>query len=207
MAGRVPVLSPVREFLRTEAGCGVLLLVATMAALAWANSPWADGYQDFWHTSLSVGPGSWAVREDLQHWVNDALMVVFFFLIGLEIKRELVVGELRDPKAASLPALAALGGMVVPAVLFLALAGGGEAGRGWAIPMATDIAFVGGQVAPMWSALSTPLVLILTLAIVGFVSRTAHRLQSSRQPDPHNQGRHDACNKLATGGVGQHPFG
>jgi Na+:H+ antiporter, NhaA family len=143
MAGRLPVLSPLRAFLRTEAGGGVLLLAATVAALAWANSPWADSYQDFWHTSLSIGPGSWAVREDLQHWVNDALMLVFFFLIGLEIKRELIVGELRDPKAASLPALAALGGMVVPAVLFLALAGGGEAGRDWAIPIATDIVFVG----------------------------------------------------------------
>lgn len=167
MAGRVPVLSPLREFLRTEAGGGVLLLAATVAALAWANSPWADSYQDFWHTSLSIGSGSWAVREDLQHWVNDALMVVFFFLIGLEIKRELIVGELRDPKAASLPALAALGGMVVPAVLFLAMAGGGEAGRGWAIPMATDIAFVVGILALLGRRVPARLkVFLLTLAIV-----------------------------------------
>ena len=167
MAGRVPVLSPLREFLRTEAGGGVLLLAATVAALAWANSPWADSYQELWHTSLSIGPGSWAVREDLQHWVNDALMVVFFFLIGLEIKRELVVGELRDPRAASLPALAAFGGMAVPAVLFLAVAGAGEAGRGWAIPMATDIAFVVGILALLGSRVPAGLkVFLLTVAIV-----------------------------------------
>ena len=167
MGGRVPVLSPLREFLRTEAGGGVLLLAATMTALAWANSSWADSYQDFWHTSLSIGSGSWAVQEDLQHWVNDALMVVFFFLIGLEIKRELVVGELRDPRAASLPALAALGGMAVPAMLFLTVAGGGEAGRGWAIPMATDIAFVVGILALLGSRVPAGLkVFLLTLAIV-----------------------------------------
>jgi Na+:H+ antiporter, NhaA family len=163
----VPLLSSLRQFLRTEAGGGVLLLTATVAALVWANSPWPDSYQDFWHTSLTIGSGSWAVREDLQHWVNDALMVVFFFLIGLEIKQELAVGELRDSKAAALPALAALGGMVVPAVLFLALAGGGEAGRGWAIPMATDIAFVVGILALFRSRVPARLkVFLLTLAIV-----------------------------------------
>lgn len=167
MAGRVPVLSPLREFLRSEAGGGVLLLAATITALVWANSPWAGSYQDFWHTNLSIGSGSWGIREDLQHWVNDALMVVFFFLIGLEIKRELVVGELHDPKAASLPALAALGGMAVPAMVFLAVAGGGDGSRGWAIPMATDIAFVVGILALLGSRVPAGLkVFLLTLAIV-----------------------------------------
>ena len=174
MSRRIPVISPLTEFLRTEAGGGVLLVAATVAALTWANSPWADGYHDFWHTGLSIGSGSWAVREDLQHWVNDALMVVFFFLIGLEIKRELVVGELKDPRAASLPVLAAVGGMVVPAVLFLVLADGGEAARGWAIPMATDIAFVVGILALLGRRAPSGLkIFLLTLAIVDDIGAIA----------------------------------
>ena len=174
MSRRARFLSPVAEFLRTEAGGGVLLLAATVAALVWANSPWADGYHDFWHTSLSIGPGTLAVREDLQHWVNDALMAVFFFLIGLEIKRELVVGELRDPRAASLPVLAAVGGMVFPAAVFLAVAGGGEAARGWAIPMATDIAFVVGVLALLGPRVPPGLkVFLLTLAIVDDIGAIA----------------------------------
>lgn len=168
------LLTPLREFLHTEAGGGVLLLTATIAALAWANSPWSASYGDFWHTNLQVGFGSWAISEDLQHWVNDGLMTVFFFLIGLEIKREAAVGELRDPRAATLPALAALGGMAVPAILYLALAGGGEASRGWGIPMATDIAFAVGVLALLGSRVPGRLKLfLLTLAIIDDIGAIA----------------------------------
>jgi NhaA family Na+:H+ antiporter len=158
---------PVAEFLRSEAAGGVLLVLATLVALLWANSPWDESYRDLWHHELSIGVGRFAISEDLGHWINDGLMAVFFFVVGLEIKRELVVGELSDPRAASLPVLAALGGMVVPAVLFIAIAGGGEAGRGWGIPMATDIAFVVGVLALLGSRVPTGLKLfLLTLAIV-----------------------------------------
>ena len=174
MSRRARVLSPLTEFLRSEAGGGVVLLAATLAALVWANSPWADTYDDLWHAELTIGSGSWAISEDLQHWVNDALMVVFFFMIGLEIKRELAVGELRDPRTASLPALAALGGMAVPAAIFLAVVGGGEATRGWAIPMATDIAFVVGALALLGPRVPAGLkVFVLTLAIVDDIGAIA----------------------------------
>ncbi len=174
MSRRARVLNPMTEFLRSEAGGGVVLLAATLAALVWANSPWADAYDDLWHAELTIGSGSWAISEDLRHWVNDALMVVFFFMIGLEIKRELAVGELRDPRAASLPALAALGGMAVPAAIFLAVVGAGEASRGWAIPMATDIAFVVGALTLLGPRVPAGLkVFVLTLAIVDDIGAIA----------------------------------
>jgi Na+:H+ antiporter, NhaA family len=155
------------EFLRTEAGGGVVLLVAALAAIGWANSPWHGAYHDLWHHELVVGAGSWAVRESLQHWVNDGLMAVFFFVVGLEIKRELVCGELNDPRRASLPAIAAVGGMVVPVLLFFAVVGSGEAARGWGIPMATDIAFAIGVLAVLGRRAPRGLrVFVLTLAIV-----------------------------------------
>jgi hypothetical protein len=125
----------------------VLLVLATLVALGWADSPWSQSYQDLWDHDLTVGFGRFSISEDVGHWVNDGLMAVFF-VVGLEIKRELVVGELRDPKAASLPVLAAVGGMIVPAVLFVAIAGDGETGLGWGISIATDIAFVVGVLAP-----------------------------------------------------------
>lgn len=160
-------LTPLVEFLHTEAGGGVLLLLATLVALGWANSPWADSYADLWHTHLQIGPDGWGLDLDLHHWVNDGLMAIFFFLIGLEIKRELVIGELRDPRAALLPAVAALGGMVVPATLFIVVSGGGEFSRGWGIPMATDIAFAVGVLALLGSRIPSGLKLfLLTLAIV-----------------------------------------
>jgi hypothetical protein len=135
------ILGPLREFLQAEASGGLVLLGATVVALVWANSPFADSYNDLWHTTLTIGAGGLQVSEDLQHWINDGLMAVFFFVVGLEIKRELVVGELRDPRRATLPAVAAIGGVVLPAVLFLALNHGGPGARGWGMPMATDIAF------------------------------------------------------------------
>jgi NhaA family Na+:H+ antiporter len=155
------------EFVRTEAGGGLVLLAATVAALVWANSPWSGSYDDFWHHEVTVGSGSWAIRESLGHWVNDALMAVFFFVVGLEIKRELVRGELQDRRAAALPAIAALGGMVVPAVLYAIVVGGGEGGSGWGIPMATDIAFAVGVLALLGDRVPRGIkVFVLTLAIV-----------------------------------------
>src|SRR6476620_4338420 len=114
------VLAPLRDFLRQEAASGVILVAVTVVALVWANT--SSSYQSFWHHELTIGLGSWSITEDLQHWVNDALMAVFFFVVGLEIKRELVTGELREPRAAALPALAAFGGVVVPALLYVAMA-------------------------------------------------------------------------------------
>ncbi len=138
---------PLARFLHIEAAGGILLAVATVVALVWANSPWQDSYESLWATRIRVEVGSYVFSEDLGHLVNDLLMALFFFVVGLEIKRELVVGELRDRRAVGLPAMAALGGMIVPAAIFLAFNAGGAGARGWDIPMATDIAFALGVVA------------------------------------------------------------
>ena len=160
--------SSLADFLHAESSGGVVLLVATVVALVLANSPLADAYDDFWHTDLRLGVGALSTTEDLRHWVNDGLMAVFFFVVGLEIKRELVVGELKDRKAAALPAIAALGGMVLPALVYTALnLGDGGQLRGWAIPMATDIAFCVGIMAALGDRVSSSLKLfLLTLAII-----------------------------------------
>ena len=157
----------VRRFLRTEAAGGTVLLVAAVAALVWANSPWQDSYATVWHTEFTVRVGRWSLSEDLGHWVNDALMALFFFVVALEIKRELVEGELRDPRAAALPAIAALGGMVVPALIYVSFNAGEPGSEGWGIPMATDIAFAVGVLALVGRRVATSLKLfLLTLAIV-----------------------------------------
>ena len=161
------VVDPLRRFVHDEAAGGVVLLVATVAALVWANSPAAAGYEALWHFRVTAGTGPAAVTEDLRHWVNDGLMVLFFFVVGLEIKRELAVGELRDRRAATLPALAALGGVVLPALLFLLLVGGGPEARGWGIPLATDIAFAVGVLALLGSRIPAGAKLfLLSVAIV-----------------------------------------
>lgn len=142
------------------------LMVAAVAALVWANG-WSDSYVSFWNRELTVGSGSLAIHEDLQHWVNDGLMALFFFVVGLEIKRELVTGELRDREAAALPVLAALGGAILPAAIFVALTAGGAGGEGWGIPMATDIAFAVGVLALLGDRVSSGVkLLVLTIAIV-----------------------------------------
>ena len=138
------VLRPLQEFLHTESAGGMLLLLAAVAALIWANSPWRESYEHWWHTKLAVGLGGRSIAQDLRHWVNDGLMALFFLVVGLEIKRELLTGELRDRRTAVLPAVAALGGMVVPALMYLVLNAGGSGSHGWGIPMATDIAFALG---------------------------------------------------------------
>ena len=159
---------PVREFLATEAAGGLLLIVATIVALVWVNSPWSESYHDFlaFHITIQFGDVL-TLDESVEHWVNDGLMVIFFFVVGLEIKRELVGGELRDPRAAALPAVAALGGMIVPALIYLAINGGGAGADGWGIPMATDIAFAIGVVSLLGNRVPSAMkVFLLTLAIV-----------------------------------------
>jgi NhaA family Na+:H+ antiporter len=157
---------PINRFLHIEAASGVVLLVAATIAFALANSPWSEGFLDFWETRLSLGIGDLSLDHSLKHWVSDGLMALFFFVVGLEVKREFVLGELRDARQAGLPIAAAIGGMVVPALFYLALAGDGPAARGWGIPMATDIAFVVGCMAVLGSRVPASLrVLLLTLAI------------------------------------------
>ena len=162
------VARPVLRFIDREVAGGVLLLLATTAALIWANSTWADGYNSFWHAEIELVVGPWHLPHlSVGHFVNDALMALFFFVVGLEIKRELVTGDLRSFRAAALPAIAALGGMVVPAALYFALNTAGEASRGWGITMATDIAFAVGIVALLGARVSPKIKLfLLTLAIV-----------------------------------------
>lgn len=129
------------RFLRTEAGGGMALLAGAFVALVWVNLIDAESYRSLWSTDLRIGIGGASITEDLEHWVNDGLMTLFFFMIALEIKRELVTGDLRDPKAAALPLLAAAGGVLVPIAIFLALTGSAVDSSGWGIPMATDAAF------------------------------------------------------------------
>ncbi|MBA3309052.1 MAG: Na+/H+ antiporter NhaA [Nocardioidaceae bacterium] len=158
---------PFARFLRIEAAGGILLVAATIAALVWANSPWQASYESFWSTNVQLEFGSYVFEEDLAHLVNDLLMALFFFVVGMEIKRELVVGELRDRRAVALPAMAALGGMIVPASIYLAINAGGDGADGWGIPMATDIAFALGVLALLGSRVPGSVkVLLLTLAIV-----------------------------------------
>ena len=153
------------EYLRDETTGGIALLVATVAALVWANV--GASYVSFWHTDLTLGLGSLSITEDLQHWVNDGLMALFFFVVALEVKREFVTGDLRDRKTATLPVLAAVGGAVLPAVIFALLTLGSEGARGWAIPTATDIAFAVGVLALLGDRIPSGVkLLLLTIAVV-----------------------------------------
>src|SRR5688572_20303063 len=115
------VLRPFREFAHLEAAGGLVLLAATAIALVWANSPWAGAYEALWHTPVTVGAGALVLSMDLHHWINDGLMALFFFVVGLEIKRELLVGELASARRAALPIAAAVGGMVLPAAVYSAV--------------------------------------------------------------------------------------
>jgi NhaA family Na+:H+ antiporter len=159
-------LEPLEEFLHVEAASGIVLLACTVIALAVANSSWGPQYLAFWKTKCTVGIGTFQMSYSLKHWIDDGLMAVFFFVVGLEVKREMAVGELRDIKRAALPIAAALGGMIVPAAIYFALQHGRPAERGWGIPMATDIAFVVGCMAVMSSRVPNSLrILLLSLAI------------------------------------------
>jgi NhaA family Na+:H+ antiporter len=159
-------IDPVTRFLHVQSTSGIVLLAATAAALVLANSPLAGPVFAFWKTPVGLTVGSFEFVHSLRHWINDGLMAIFFFVVGLEIKREIAVGELRELRLAALPIAAALGGMVVPAGIYLLLQGGGPAARGWGIPMATDIAFVVGCLALMGPRIPRGLrVLLLSLAI------------------------------------------
>ena len=162
---------PVRRFLHVEASGGIVLLLAAVAALIWANSPWSDSYYNFWHTDFALNIGSYQMGGESHHLtletlVNDALMAIFFFVVGLEIKRELVSGQLKDPKAAALPVIAAIGGMVFPALVYVVFNANSDASSGWGIPMATDIAFAVGVISLLGDKIGRPLkVFLLSLAI------------------------------------------
>jgi Na+:H+ antiporter, NhaA family len=161
------VARPFARFLAIEAAGGLVLLAATVVALVWANSPWRASYESFWHTDVVLTVGGHVYREDLRHWVNDGLMALFFFVVGLEIKQELVSGQLSSRRDAALPVVAALGGMVVPAAIYLLWNAGRVGADGWGIPMATDIAFALGVVALLGARVpSTFKVVLLALAIV-----------------------------------------
>ena len=159
-----------RDFLRNEANGGLALLLGSIAALLWVNVVDPASYISFWGTHLSIGIGEASIDESLGHWVNDGLMTLFFFLISLEIKRELVTGDLRHPKRAALPIIAALGGIVVPIAIFFAVTGGHDA-SGWGIPMATDAAFAIGVLALLGDRVSEGVkLLLLTIAVVDDVA-------------------------------------
>jgi NhaA family Na+:H+ antiporter len=153
------------EYLHDETTGGIVLLVATAAALVWANL--GGSYLSFWHTELTLGVGSLSITEDFQHWVNDGLMALFFFVVALEVKREFVTGDLRDRRTATVPVLAALGGAALPAIIFALLTLGGEGASGWAIPTATDIAFAVGVLALLGDRIPAGVkLLLLTIAVV-----------------------------------------
>ena len=155
------------EFASVEALSGIVLLLAAVAALSWANSPWSDSYTSFWGYDVTATLGRFSIADDLGHWVNDGLMAIFFFVVGLEVKRELTEGELTERRAASLPLFAAVGGMVVPALVFFAWNATGPGSGGWGIPMATDTAFALGVLALLGARVSPGLKLfLLTLAVV-----------------------------------------
>jgi NhaA family Na+:H+ antiporter len=150
-----------------EAAGGIVLLGCTLLALVWANSAWKHSYEQFLTTQVSIGFGNFFITEDRHHWINDGLMSLFFFLVGLEIKREILVGELSSLRSAALPIVAAVGGVIVPALIYLMLTKGAGIGRGWAIPIATDIAFALGVLTFLGSRIPIALkVFVAALAIV-----------------------------------------
>lgn len=161
------ILTPFEEFIHRQTTSGLLLMVMAVIALILANSPMADAYLHVIHTPISLNIGNWELEMSLHHWINDALMAFFFFVVGLELKRELLVGELAKLRNAILPIAAAIGGMVVPALIYFAINPTGDAALGWGIPMATDIAFAIGALALLASRVPRALITFLVaLAIV-----------------------------------------
>lgn len=163
----VIVAGSFRKFLRLESSSGILLLLALAVALAWANSPWSGAYFHILETPIGFRAGGFDYSDSLHHWINDGLMTLFFLVVGLEIKREMVAGELASLKRAAFPVIAALGGMAVPALIYAALNHGGAGARGWGIPMATDIPFALGILALLGSRIPNSLkVFLMALAII-----------------------------------------
>jgi NhaA family Na+:H+ antiporter len=161
------IVDPLKRFLHIESTSGIVLLAATILALLLANSFIEEDFLALWKKMFGFRIGEFQMNYSFQHWINDFLMTIFFFVIGLEVKRELVLGELRDIRRAALPIIGAIGGMLVPALIYFALQHGSPAERGWGIPMATDIAFVVGCLAVLGSRIPNSLrVMLLSLAIV-----------------------------------------
>ena len=158
---------PLKQFLKIEVASGIVLLASTLIAVAAANTKFRDLYSNLWNMTLTLGIDDWILSYPLWYWVNDGLMTVFFFLVGLEIKREIVTGELRDVRRVISPVVAAVGGAAIPAVIYILLLGDHPGQQGWAVPMATDIAFVVGALALLGKRVPHGLkVFLLTLAIV-----------------------------------------
>jgi NhaA family Na+:H+ antiporter len=160
------IASPIQRILAVEAASGVALVAATLIALVWANR-WDASYEQLWHAPVGLQLGPWSFERPLHFWINEGLMTIFFFVVGLEIRREIFEGELATARKAALPLAAAVGGMLLPAAIFLALNGGREGAAGWAIPMATDIAFAVGVLTLLGSRVPPTLrVLLLALAVI-----------------------------------------
>ena len=160
------VATPVRDFLSTETGSAIVLVAAALGALVWANSPWSDSYESLWTTKLSISIGGGGIEADLRHWVNEGLMTFFFLVVGLEAKRELDMGELRERRRLAIPVFAAIGGMVAPIAIYLAFNARGAGAHGWGAAMSTDTAFALGALALLTPRGATRLrVFLLTLAV------------------------------------------
>ncbi|MDP3087973.1 MAG: Na+/H+ antiporter NhaA [Methylotenera sp.] len=155
------VLTPFEEFIHRQTTSGLLLMGTAIIALVLANGFLAEAYLHFIHTPVNISIGNWAINMSLHHWVNDGLMALFFFVVGLELKREIMVGELSDIRQAALPIIAAIGGMVVPALIYLAFNHEGDAARGWGISMATDIAFAVGALVLLAGRVPKSLIMFL----------------------------------------------
>ena len=163
-----------RAFLGTETGSAIVLMAAAVLALLWANSPWSDSYETLWHTKLAVRVGARGVTMDLRHWVNEGLMTFFFLVVGLEAKRELDVGELRERRRVAIPVFAAIGGMALPVAVYLAFNAGRAGAQGWGTAMSTDTALALGALALIAPSSATRLrVFLLTLAVVDDVAALA----------------------------------
>ena len=160
------VAAPIRSYLSTESGSAMVLLAATVAAMLWANSPWADSYESVWETKLSIQLGGDGISLDLRHWINEGLMTLFFLVVGLEAKRELDLGALRDRQRLAIPALAALGGMAMAVLIYLLFNAGGAGAHGWAAAMSTDTAFALGVLALVARGAERLRVRVLTVVII-----------------------------------------
>lgn len=161
------VSTPFEHFIHAQTTTGKILMFMTVLALILANTPLTENYEHFFHTKIDLSIGSWKLSHSLHHWINDGLMAVFFFIIGLEIKREILVGELSNIKVAILPIMAAIGGMIFPALIYLGINANEPSAIGWGVPMATDIAFAISVLVLLGKRVSTALVTFLVaLAIV-----------------------------------------
>ncbi|RYD81775.1 MAG: Na+/H+ antiporter NhaA [Sphingobacteriales bacterium] len=161
------IIYPLQNFINLQVSSGIILLASLIIALIWANSPWAESYHHLWETKIGFTFGGHTLENSLHFWINDGLMTIFFFVVGLEIKREILIGELASPRKAALPIMAALGGMIAPGIIYTFFNVGTESASGWGIPMATDIAFALGVLSLLGKKVPLSLKVFLTaLAIV-----------------------------------------